>query len=107
LETLLTIVSQPEGSLKILRIEDLSPLTEIATQDPLVLDIMAFTWTNASTASIEVLAVRNSIDKIISALLVVFKGTDAVTLINFIGSLVPKLIPEVSLHLLQNIASVN
>lgn len=82
-----------------LRIEDLSPLTEIATQDPLVLDIMAFTWTNASTASIEVLAVRNSIDKIIPALLVVFKGTDAVTLINFIGSFVPKLIPEVSLHL--------
>ena len=79
--------------------DDWSPLTEIASQDALVLDIMAFTWSNASTISTAVLAVRNSINKIIPILLVVFKGTDAVTLVRSIGILFPKLSPEVSLRL--------
>lgn len=95
LQTILTIVSQPEGALEMLRIEDLSPLTEIAVQYPLVLDIFSFTWTNASTIGPPD-AVRESIDKYVTILLVVFKDTDAVTLLNFIGNLIPKLTPEVS-----------
>ena len=97
------MVSQTEGALRMLSIEDWSPLTEIAPQDSLVLDIITFSWTNASTVSTEVLAVRNSIDKIIPLLLVVFKGTDAVTLVSFIGNLFPKLPPEVSLSSHQTV----
>lgn len=96
LQSLLTIVSQPEGALEMLNIQDLSPLTEISAQYPLALDILSFTWTNAATIPVEIEKVRRSIDIIVSALQVVFKGTDAVTLLGFIGSLLPKLAAEVS-----------
>ena len=92
----MTIVSQPEGALELLSVEDLSPLTEIATQDARVLDILAFTWANASAISSEVGSVRLSIDKIMPMLLNVFRGTDAVTLISFVGDLLPKLTSEVN-----------
>ncbi|KAA8563736.1 hypothetical protein EYC84_011755 [Monilinia fructicola] len=94
LQTLLTIVSQVEGSLEILKIEDLSPLTEIAPQCPLVLDILNYTWANASTVNTEVQAVRGSINKVIPNLLLVFKGTDAVTFLSFIASFIPKVTSE-------------
>lgn len=70
-------------------------MTEIATTYPLVLEILGFTWINASTIDTEVQRVRTSIDSVISKLLVVFKGTDAVTLIDFVGGLLPKFTPEV------------
>ncbi|KAH6668720.1 Neurochondrin-domain-containing protein [Halenospora varia] len=94
LQTLLTIVSQTEGAQALLHISDVSPLTEIATQYPLVLDVLSYTWINASTVSGEVSSVCESIDKIISVLLVSFRQTDAVTLIQCTGSLIPKLGPE-------------
>lgn len=92
----MTIVSQPEGALEMLRVEDLSPLTEIAPQHSSVLDILTFTWTNASTIANEMDTVRESIDKYMPRLLVTFRDTDAVTLISFFGNLIPKLTPEVS-----------
>jgi neurochondrin len=92
----MTIVSQPEGSLEMLRVEDLSPLTEIAPQNPSVLDILGFTWSNASVISNEMGDVRESLNKYMPKLLTTFKDTDAVTLISFFGSLIPKLTPEVS-----------
>ncbi|KAJ8068250.1 hypothetical protein OCU04_003817 [Sclerotinia nivalis] len=94
LQTLLTIVSQIEGSLELLKVEDLSPLTEIAPQYPLVLDILNYTWANGSTINTEVQAVHESINKVIPNLLVVFKGTDAVTFLSFIASFIPKLSSE-------------
>lgn len=97
LQTLLTLSSQPEGALELLKIEDLSPLTEIAVQYPEVLDILNFTWVNASIISSEADAVQKSINKTIPILLTVFSGTDAVTLLNLVGSLLPRLTPEVSM----------
>jgi len=96
LQTLLTIVSQPEGALELLSIEDISSLTEIATQYPYVLDIISLMWTNASATARVVEKVRESIDKTMPILLSVFKGTDAVTLIGFAGDFIPKVDPEVS-----------
>lgn len=96
MQTILTIVSQPEGALEILAVQDLSPLIEISNQDPLVLDIFNFSWTNASTIPAEVEAVKKSINQVIPALIVNFKGTDAVTFVAFVGNLLPKLEPEVS-----------
>jgi hypothetical protein len=95
----LSISSQLEGAVELLHIQDLSPLIEIASQDPLVLEIINFTWLNASTIATDTQVVRESIDKIIPSLVVVFKGTDAVTFISFLGKLLPKLEPEVSFHI--------
>ncbi|KAF4638042.1 hypothetical protein G7Y89_g24 [Cudoniella acicularis] len=96
LQTLLTIVSQTDGALELLKVSDLSPLTEIATQNPLVLDILSYSWINASTIREEIATVRASIDNLLPALLVIFRQTDAVTLIQCVGSLLLKLVPEVS-----------
>lgn len=96
MQTILTTVSQPEGALEILAIQDLSPLIEISNQYPLALDILNFSWTNASTISAEVEAVRKSINQVIPALIVNFMGTDAVTFIGFVGNMLPKLEPDVS-----------
>ncbi|KAL5322648.1 hypothetical protein ACEPPN_010622 [Leptodophora sp. 'Broadleaf-Isolate-01'] len=94
LQTILTIVSLSEGALEVLAIQDLSPLIEISNQYPLALDILSFSWTNASAINTEVEAVRNSINQVIPALIINFKGTDAVTFIGFIGNMLPKLEPE-------------
>ena len=96
LQTLMTIASQPEGSLEILRVEDLSPLTNLASENQSVLDILSFAWTNASVMSSETNGVQESINKYMPKLLATFKDTDAVTLISFFGNLIPKLSPEVS-----------
>ncbi|PMD40381.1 DUF1941-domain-containing protein [Hyaloscypha variabilis F] len=93
LETLLTIVSQPEGAIELLNVQDTSPLIEIASQYPLVLDVIKYTWLNASSLLGETQAVLENVDKIVPNLLVVFKGTDGVTFINFLGDCLPKLEP--------------
>lgn len=98
LQTLLTIVSQVEGSLELLKVEDISPLTEIAPQYPLVLDILNYTWANGSTVNTEVQTVHGSINRVIPNLLVVFKGTDAVTFLSFISNFIPKLSSEVCIN---------
>lgn len=98
LQTLLTISSEPEGALEILRVDDLSPLTEIAAQFSHVLDIFSFAWTNASTIEDEKENVRENMDKIIPGLLNVFKGTDAVTFLAFMGIALSKTAPEVSIE---------
>lgn len=74
-----------------LKLEDLSPLTEIASQFSNVLDIFKFTWINASTEASELESVQDNINKILPALILVFKSTDAVTLISFVGDFLPRL----------------
>ena len=99
LQTLLTLVSQVEGALRLLKVDDLSPLTEIATQDPLTLDIIRFSLSNASTISSEIQLVRQRTDTLISNLLLVFKGTDAVTFLDFLAKTLPQQASEVGLAL--------
>ncbi|TAQ90899.1 hypothetical protein B7494_g745 [Chlorociboria aeruginascens] len=94
LQTLLSLVSQTEGALELLKLEDLSPLTAIAPQYPLALQILGFTWANASAVSEVVPTLRKSINRLILELLSGFKGTDAVTFMNFIASFLPRLPPE-------------
>ncbi|KAH8672064.1 Neurochondrin-domain-containing protein [Tricladium varicosporioides] len=94
LQTLLSIVSQIEGARELLHIPDISALTELATQHSLVLDVLLYMWINASTVSDEISSVHESIDKIIPTLIVSFRQTDAVTFIQCVASLIPKLTPE-------------
>jgi hypothetical protein len=82
--------------MELLHIQDLSPLIELASQDSLVLEIISYTWLNASIIPAEIQAVQENIDNIVPSLLVVFKGTDGVTFLNFLGDLIPKLEPDVS-----------
>jgi len=96
LQTLLTISCQQEGALELLSIDDLSPLTEIAAQNPLVLEILRFSWTNATRCDGQVDNVRKRIDSTMPVLLQVFRGTDAVTFIAFSGALLSNIVPEVS-----------
>ncbi|RFU29995.1 hypothetical protein B7463_g6371, partial [Scytalidium lignicola] len=83
LQTLLTLVSQVEGALELMKLDNWSPLIEIALEHPLVLDIISYTWMNASTVNSESSNVRRSIDLVMPNLLLVFRGTDAVTFLNF------------------------
>jgi hypothetical protein len=76
---------------ELIHVEDVTPLTEIATQHSLILDVFTYAWINASSVDSEVLSTQASIDEVIPSLLVVFKDTDAVTLIQSIGSFLPKL----------------
>ena len=71
-------------------------MIELASQDPLVLEIFNYTWLNASLIPAEIQAVQESINNIVPSLVVVFKGTDGVTFLNFLGDLIPKLEPDVS-----------
>jgi hypothetical protein len=97
LKSLLTIVSYQEGAVEFIHVDDVTPLIEIATQDSLVLDVFTYAWMNASSVDSEVSSTQASVDEVIPTLLLVFKDTDAVTLIQSIGSFLPKLNPMVRL----------
>lgn len=94
LQALFTIASRKEGALELLKLENVSPLTEIAAQQPYVLDIFNMMWTNSSSVDTE--KVRESIDKTMPILLLIFKGTDAVTLVRFAGYFMRNVEPRVS-----------
>jgi hypothetical protein len=93
---LLSLVSHPDGAAVFTAIDDLSPLTEIAPSQPLVLDTLLHAWVNAMTATPDKAKLRSKIDSTISSLVSSFKGTDAVTLLSFLATLLPRLEPEVS-----------
>lgn len=90
LKTLLTIVSSsPEGSNALAAVQDWSPLVEISPKQPLVLSVLAWTWTNGNQSNTK--ATPQRIDECISSLCASYKGTDAVTLLDFLGKLLSRL----------------
>ncbi|ELR04309.1 hypothetical protein GMDG_06698 [Pseudogymnoascus destructans 20631-21] len=95
LQTLLTLASCTIGASQILQVKDVTPLTELATQQPLVLDVIGLSWSNASTAKSNQNIVSSSIDDIMPKLIVAFKDTDAVTLLAFTADTFSKVPPEV------------
>ena len=95
LKTMVTIVSHEEGAVEFIHIQDLTPLWEIAPQYPIALDVFTYAWVNASTVEGEILRTQESIDEVISALLVAFKDTDGVTLVQAVGNILPRLNTEV------------
>jgi len=95
LQTLLTLVSRPIGALQLLYIKDMTPLTELAPQQPLVLDIIGLAWSTASPDDSVLGTVKASIDMIMPKLVVIFKDTDAVTFLAFAAETLSKLPPEV------------
>ncbi|KAK3332458.1 Neurochondrin-domain-containing protein [Cercophora scortea] len=94
LETLLSLVSQPDGARVFNAVEDLTPLTEIAPSQPLVLETLGYAWLSSMAATADKGSLGSKIDNTISNLVSSFKGTDAVTLLDFLAKLLPRLEPE-------------
>jgi hypothetical protein len=97
LQTLLTFASQSQGALEFVVIEDLSPLTEIASQHSMALDVIRLAWTRTAVDPTEVPKVTDCINKTIPMLISGFNRTDAVTFVAFIGDTLRRLPQEVSL----------
>jgi uncharacterized membrane protein YkvI len=74
----------------------MSPLIEIAPSQPLALDTLLYAWLNVMTVTANKSSLGHKIDSTISTLVASFKGTDGVTLLSFLASLLPRLEPEVS-----------
>jgi len=89
-------VSLPKGAQVFVSIEDLTPMTEMAPSQPLVLDIFLHAWLNVFSRPSDKTNLRETIDKTIGNLVASFKGTDAVTLLDFLAKLLPRLESEVS-----------
>ncbi|KAK3902658.1 Neurochondrin-domain-containing protein [Staphylotrichum tortipilum] len=95
LETLVSLVNHLEGARAFTEIQDLSPLTEIAPSQPLALDTLLHAWLTAATSSTDKSSLTSKIDSAVGSLVSSFKGTDAVTLLAFLASLLPRLDSEV------------
>lgn len=95
LKTLLSLVSSsPQACNAFAEVGDWSPLIEIAPKQPLVLSIFTWSWMNGKFGNPE--ATREKIDTAISALVSSYKGTDAVTLLDFISKVLSRLDHNVS-----------
>lgn len=97
LQSLLTLVSRPEGAKIFVQIEDLSPLIETAPSQPLVLDVFLHAYAHAATISEDNSSLQLKIDQTVKSLVASFKGTDAVTLLTFVDQLLRRLDREVGL----------
>lgn len=95
LQALVSITSFPEGARAFMNIEDISPLVEVAPAQPDALRVLSFAWLHAQNTSQDPAALRTKIDKTIQQLVSSFKGTDGVTLLEFLGSFLHHADPEV------------
>ncbi|RYP87133.1 hypothetical protein DL769_000592 [Monosporascus sp. CRB-8-3] len=102
IETLLTLISFPEGARIFagLDIDEWTPLIEIAPEHPHVLSIFIWAWERGTTALADQQSrtgMRNKIDRSIQSLVASFSGTDATSLLEFLshlGNLDSELIPQ-------------
>lgn len=95
LQTLLSLVSFPDGARALLQVEDVSPLVEVAPSQPLVLDIFYAAWVNSMANPGDRGMLTSQISQTTRGLVSTFKGTDAVTLLDFLAQLLRSLGPEV------------
>ena len=68
-------------------LEDLSPLTEVAPSNPQALEVLSYAWLNSLTGAEIPSDLRQKMDKTVDSLVTSFKGTDAVTLLEFLANL--------------------
>ncbi|CAI6082308.1 unnamed protein product [Clonostachys chloroleuca] len=87
LRLLYTLSSVPQGAKTIIEVEDLSPLTEAAPSNPLVLDIILYAFLNTMSTPEGKQTLVSRVNDTIQSLVSSFKGTDSVTLLEFLGGL--------------------
>lgn len=100
METLLTLVSLPEGARIFagLEADDWTPLIEIAPEQPHVLSVFIWAWERGTTALSDAPSrdgMRGKIDRSVQSLVASFSGTDATILLEFLSHL-GNLGPDVS-----------
>jgi hypothetical protein len=83
-------------------LEDISPLTEVATAHQEALQVLTFAWLNGMHHHQDKSSLQTSIDQAIQSLAVAFKSTDAVTFLNFLGYFLRNADPEVGVITLQD-----
>lgn len=86
LQLLYTLSNTQDGAEALLNVDDLSPLTEVATVHPLVLDTLSHAWFRYMTVTENKSELSQRINSTISKLVTSFTGTDAVTLLEMLGS---------------------
>lgn len=90
-----TLVSSPEGAIIFTSIDDITPLTEIAPRHPEALQVLSLAWLNSMDLPESKPLLRSKIDATVQQLVSSFKGTDAVTLLTFLGTFLRSADPEV------------
>ncbi|KAM0349355.1 hypothetical protein ACHAPU_003764 [Fusarium lateritium] len=85
LQLLHTLVSSQRGAQEFVKLQDFSSLTEIAPSHAQVLDILCFAWLNSMTSVEAPAELAVQVDGTIQSLVSSFTGTDAVTLLEFLG----------------------
>ncbi|OHF02636.1 hypothetical protein CORC01_02032 [Colletotrichum orchidophilum] len=93
-QTLHNLVAFPEGAKVFLDIEDVTPLVEIAPNNPSALEIFSYAWINCIGLAEERVLLESRIDGTIQALVSTFIGTDGVTLLEFLGKFLRNSDPE-------------
>lgn len=89
------LVNSKQGAEVFVNVEDLSPLTELASSNAAALDIFSYAWLNIMAEITDKGALSESIGNVIQKLVISFTGTDGVTLLEFIGSFYRRADPEV------------
>lgn len=96
LQTLLTLVSSPEGAQELVAVDDASALVEIAPSQPLVLEVFIHAFSQLAVLPGHRSTLPSKVNATVQSLVASFKGTDAVTLLVFLDSLLRTVDPEVS-----------
>ncbi|OAA79639.1 hypothetical protein LEL_03125 [Akanthomyces lecanii RCEF 1005] len=94
LQLLYTLVNSKDGAAAFMEVEDTTPLTEIATSHAMVLDIFCRAWLNNMASGAAGAGLSQKIEAVLQNLVVLFKGTDAVTYLAFLGTFLSQATPE-------------
>ncbi|KAI9723390.1 MAG: hypothetical protein M1812_001274 [Candelaria pacifica] len=91
LQVLVTIASSKHGAAKILEVEDLSPILEIAPETPLALEVLKFAFINAGTQLDLELPIQKSLRDTIPKIALGFRGGDISLLLSVLADVFTRL----------------
>ncbi|KAM0245876.1 hypothetical protein ACHAQJ_010421 [Trichoderma viride] len=95
LQLLYYLVSSQEGAMTLVKIDDLSSITEIAPSHATAMDILRHAWLNAMVVVDDTAYIADRIDGNVQSLVSSFRDTDAVTFLEFLGLLLRQVSSEV------------
>ena len=95
LQTLSSLVNHKQGAEVFIKVEDLSPLTELAASHGAALDVFSYAWLNVMVETQDKHGLASNINQVMQKLVASFTGTDGVTLLEFIGSFFQQADPAV------------
>lgn len=82
----------------IVKVDDLSPIIEIAPTNALPLNILHYAFLNTMGRVDSTAELKKTVNDTIQSLVSSFKGTDAVTLLSFLGDFLRQADPVVCAH---------